>query len=108
MCEVKPFSSITSISPGSISLSYSASIRSKAQDSEDTTHESLSLPSIRGLKPPGSLTAIRCFSVRITSEYEPLTLPRAYLSLSTRLFSLLDASRCTIISVSMLDWNIDP
>src|SRR5229473_2239933 len=71
--ECTPSSSMTSISPGSTSRTYSARTRSSAQVSEATIVASLTLPSTIGRKPCGSRTAISACSVSTTSEYAPRT-----------------------------------
>jgi hypothetical protein len=48
--ECSPFSSMTSISPGSISRTYSASIKSNAQVSDATHHASFNFPRFKRAK----------------------------------------------------------
>ena len=62
------FSSMISISPGSTSRTYSASIRSNAHVSDATHHASSSLPRTSGLKPRGSRTATSALGVRNSSR----------------------------------------
>jgi hypothetical protein len=64
-----PSRSMTSISPGSMSRMYSASMSSKAQVSDATTQPFfLCRPSDSGRMPSGSRTAIMEDSVRKASE----------------------------------------
>ena len=61
-----PFSVIMTTSPGSISLTKSAPIISKAHVSEHKIYEPSKFPKTRGLIPKGSLAPINFLLVNIT------------------------------------------
>ena len=65
------FSVIRTISPGSISLIYSAPMISRAHVSDVRIYELLSFPRIKGRTPSGSLIPIIILSTRATSAYAP-------------------------------------
>ena len=71
------FLSINRISPGSMSLTYLALIKSKAHVSLARIYAPSSLPKQRGLHPWGSLAAINLSSSIMTKEYAPSSSDRA-------------------------------
>ena len=92
---------MTIISPGSISLTNSAPIASRAQLSDDRMYPSSILPRHRGLIPCGSRTPMSLFSVKITIAKEPLIACIASnIALSTPFLAPL-AIRLAITSESM-------
>ena len=106
--ECTPSSSITTISPGSISRTSSAPIASKAQLSEVRIYPSSIFPSESGLIPWGSLAPISLFCDIITSAKEPLTADMASITALVRPFFALLAIRHAITSESIEVWNICP
>ena len=104
----RPFSSMITISPGSMSRTRSASISSKAQVSEATTQPSRTRPSDSGRKPIGSRTAISSLGVSTAREKAPRTARSASASRSGTPPSRERAIRWRISSVSEVVWKIDP
>src|SRR3970040_2727929 len=80
-----PLGLTTKISPGSISLINSASIKSNAQVSDATTTASSSFPRTSGLNPYGSIVAIMNSGERNGGEDAPLHLIRASIILFLKL-----------------------
>ena len=98
----------TTISPGSTSLTNSASIKSKAHVSDANVSEFPNFPIASGLNPLGSLTAIIISGLKNSNEYAPLHLERASIILLANVSSFDRAIRCRITSVSVVDWKIEP
>ncbi len=85
LIERSPFSSITTISPGSTSrINLAPGMMSNAQLSLESSHAPSTLPIQSGRKPSESRTPITSRSLSSTSENAPFTLQSAW----TRLLSL--------------------
>ena len=102
-----PARSMTKISPGAMSRTYSAPTMSKAHDSDATTHVGVerpgaggSVPSASGRNPFGSRAAISASSVRMTSENAPRHWWSASTMRATGPVSSLCAARWRMSSVS--------
>lgn len=107
---ILPSLSIITISPGSTSLTNSASTVSRAHVSEVMKYVLSLFPIQSGLKPNGSLTPINFLGLVITSEYAPLSclheLRRA--SSTDFVLTLSRAKRYPTISESEPLWKIAP
>ena len=106
--ERNPSSLMTTISPGSISRTYFASIRSKAQVSEAITQASCNRPSASGRKPRGSRIAINSFGVRKSIENAPSVSRNTSGIASVTLAARERAMPCRTTSVSEVDEKIAP
>src|SRR5512143_1325206 len=98
----------TTTSPGSTSRMYFASMRSSAQVSEASTYEPSSIPRQSGLNPCGSLTPIISLSVSMSREYEPCMRMSASTTLGIIAPDWDCAMRCTMSSLSMEVWKMEP
>ena len=78
--ERRPALVIVTISPGSTSRTYSASIKSNAHVSDATTHASPKRPSASGRKPRGSRIATSASGVRKSIENAPSVSQRTRVS----------------------------
>ena len=105
-----PFSSITTISPGSTSLMNFAPTASNAQVSEAITYISLVLPITSGLNPLGSLTPINFLGDIATIEYAPskVFIASAMAASIESVLSLSFMNMDAIISLSLTEWNMRP
>ncbi len=65
-------------------------------------------PIASGLNPRGSRAARICVGVTITSENAPSTRRKESASASGSVFSRDRASKCTITSVSLVVWKMEP
>ncbi len=82
--DLMPDLSITTTSPGSTDLVYSAPMMSNAQVSDASRYASLCLPMLRGLNPKGSRAAMSISGVRKTKQYAPTSLLSASMTDETR------------------------
>ena len=106
--ERRPSSLITTISPGSISRMYLASIKSKAHVSDATTHASPKRPSASGRNPRGSRIAINSRGVRNNIENAPSVSRSTSGIASATLAARERATPCSTTSVSDVDEKIAP
>ena len=96
------------ISPGSMSRTYSAPMMSSAQVSDDSTQPSPTRPSISGRTPSASRTPISLERVSATMEKAPSTRRSASFMRSGMFFWIERAIRWMMHSVSEPDWKIEP
>ena len=101
-----PWSLMMTTSPGSMSRTKDAPIRSKAQVSEERTHPSSSLPSERGRRPLGSRKPMISFSPMTTAEKAPSR--RRSAPIGPPIVSSGWARRWRMISLSTVVWKIEP